>query len=158
MRCDENARIPFPTKQGNGPSSRDEEGKTGLFLSCGGSSVFLSSSDEYIGELPELYQGSQGSFQGSRGKVGFLSRRHSRKRPHHMLSEECADFSRVAAETWGSSRVTTGTSGTRSCGLRKPLCLALSVVSGVNWDIGVFWNGGMIPGVPPECPVETASS
>ena len=119
MRCDENARIPFPTKQGNGPSSRDEEGKTGLFLSCGGSSVFLSSSDEYIGELPELYQGSQGSFQGSRGKVGFLSRCRSGRRPHHTLSGECADFSRVAAETGGSSRVTTGTSGTRSCGLRK---------------------------------------
>ena len=30
------AGIPFPMKQGNGPSSRDEEGKTGLFLSCGG--------------------------------------------------------------------------------------------------------------------------
>ena len=119
MRCDENARIPFPTKQGNGPSSRDEEGKTGLFLSCGGSSVFLSSSDGYIGELIELYQGSQGSFQGSGGKVGFLSRCCSGKRPHHTLSGECADFSRVAAETWGSSRVTTGTSGTRSCGLRK---------------------------------------
>ena len=28
--------IPFQTKQGNRPSSRVEEGKTGLFLSCGG--------------------------------------------------------------------------------------------------------------------------
>ena len=27
--------IPFQTKQGNRPSSRVEEGKTGLFLSCG---------------------------------------------------------------------------------------------------------------------------
>ena len=26
----------FPTKQGNGPSSQDEEGKPRLFLSCGG--------------------------------------------------------------------------------------------------------------------------
>ena len=32
---DGNARIPFPMKQGNGPSSRDEERKSGLFLSCG---------------------------------------------------------------------------------------------------------------------------
>ena len=29
-------RIPFLTKQRNGTSSRDEEGKPGLFLSCGG--------------------------------------------------------------------------------------------------------------------------
>ena len=31
-----NAGIPFPMKQGKGPSSRDEEGQMGLFLSCGG--------------------------------------------------------------------------------------------------------------------------
>ena len=36
LRYDRNAGIPSPTKQGNGHSSRDEEGKTGLFLSCGG--------------------------------------------------------------------------------------------------------------------------
>ena len=29
-------RIPFPTNQGNGPSSRDEGGKSGLFFSCAG--------------------------------------------------------------------------------------------------------------------------
>ena len=34
LRCDVNAGIPFPTKQGNGPSSRGEEGKPGLFLNC----------------------------------------------------------------------------------------------------------------------------
>ena len=36
LRCDGNVGIPLWTKQGNGPSSRDEEGKLGLFLSCGG--------------------------------------------------------------------------------------------------------------------------
>ena len=36
LRFLQNAGIPFPMKQGNGPSSRDEEGNTGLFLSCGG--------------------------------------------------------------------------------------------------------------------------
>ena len=36
MRCDGNSGIPFPTKQGNGPSSQDEKGKPELFLSCGG--------------------------------------------------------------------------------------------------------------------------
>ena len=36
LRCDRNIRIPLQTEQGNGPSSRVEEGKPGLFLSCGG--------------------------------------------------------------------------------------------------------------------------
>ena len=40
LRCDGNARIPSPTKQGNGPSSRDEEGDPGVFLSCGGTLDF----------------------------------------------------------------------------------------------------------------------
>ena len=35
QRCDGNVRIPLQMKKGNGPSSRDEEGKPGLFLSCG---------------------------------------------------------------------------------------------------------------------------
>ena len=35
LRCDGNAGIHLQMKQGNGPSSRDEEGKPGLFLSCG---------------------------------------------------------------------------------------------------------------------------
>ena len=36
LRCDRNAEIPFPGKQRNGPSSPDEEAKTGLFLNCFG--------------------------------------------------------------------------------------------------------------------------
>ena len=36
LRCDRNIRIPLQTKQGNGPSSRVEDGKPRLFLSCGG--------------------------------------------------------------------------------------------------------------------------
>ena len=35
LRYDGNAGIPFPTKKGNEPSSQDEEGKPGLFLSFG---------------------------------------------------------------------------------------------------------------------------
>ena len=35
LEVDGNAGIPFLMKQGNGPSSLDEEGKTGLFLSGG---------------------------------------------------------------------------------------------------------------------------
>ena len=36
LRCDGNAEIPSLMKQGNRPSSRDEEGEQGLFFSCGG--------------------------------------------------------------------------------------------------------------------------
>ena len=36
LMCDGNVGIPLQTKQGIGPSSRDEEGKPGLLLSCGG--------------------------------------------------------------------------------------------------------------------------
>ena len=36
LRFDGNAGISSPMKHGNGPSSQDEEGEPGLFLSCGG--------------------------------------------------------------------------------------------------------------------------
>ena len=36
LRGDGDPGIPFQTKQGNRHSSRVEEGKTGLFLSCSG--------------------------------------------------------------------------------------------------------------------------
>ena len=52
----------FPMKQGNGPSSRDEDGKPGLFWSCAVPSLFLSSGDGYVGELLELPQWCQGPF------------------------------------------------------------------------------------------------
>jgi len=35
LRCGRNVRIPLQKKQGNRPSSREEEWKTGLYLSCG---------------------------------------------------------------------------------------------------------------------------
>ena len=66
-----------------------------------GPSLFLSSGDGYVGELLELHQKCQGHFRGSRGKVGFLSRRHSRKVPHHALMGESPDFSRVVAGNLG---------------------------------------------------------
>ena len=84
-----------------------------------GPSVFLSSGDGYVGEFLELPQGCQGPFRGSRGMVGFLSRRHSRKWPHLTLRGESPAFLELRQETWGPSRVTMGTSGTRSCCLRK---------------------------------------
>ena len=81
--------------------------------------MFLSSGDGYVRELLELPQGCQGTFRGSRGKVGFLSRHRSRKWPHLTLRGESPAFLELRQETWGPSRVTMGTSGTRSCCLRK---------------------------------------
>ena len=67
-----------------------------------GSAVFLWSGDGYVGELRELPQGCQGPFPGSRGKVGFLLRCCSSKRPHLALRGESPGFPRVAEANLGS--------------------------------------------------------
>ena len=48
-------------------------------------SVFLSSGDGYVRELLELPKGCQVHFRGSRGNVGFLSRRCNGEGPHLAL-------------------------------------------------------------------------
>ena len=58
--------------------------------------MFLSSGDVCVGEL-ELPQQCQGTFRGSRGKVGFPSRRHSEEGTHPTLRGESPGFSRVTA-------------------------------------------------------------
>ena len=63
--------------------------------------MFLLSADGYIGEIFVLHKGCQVPFQGSRGKVGFLSRCCSRKGPHLALRGEYPGFSRVAAGNLG---------------------------------------------------------
>ena len=80
MRQD--AGVPFLTKQGYGPSSRDEETITGLFLNCDWTLGVTLEGEGYVEELPELRQGRQGTFLVSRRKVGFLSRCSSGKEPH----------------------------------------------------------------------------
>ena len=108
--------------------------------------MFLSSGDGYVGELLELPQGCQRPFRGSRGKVGFLSRHRSRKWPHLTLRGESPAFLELRQETWGPSRVTMGTSGTRSCCLRKvqfpascegPLWIPLQSIPGPRSSSGV---------------------
>ena len=126
--------------------------------------MFLSSGDGYVGELLELPQGCQRPFRGSRGKVGFLSRHCSRKWPHLTLRGECPAFLELWQETWGPSRVTAGTSGTRSCCLRKvqfpascegPLWIPLQSISGPRSSSGLrrepqgsspvlTWNSGFL--------------
>ena len=108
--------------------------------------MFLSSGDGYVRELLELPQGCQGTFRGSRGKVGFLSRHRSRKWPHLTLRGESPAFLELRQETWGPSRVTMGTSGTRSCCLRKvqfpasyegPLWIPLQSIPGPRSSSGL---------------------
>ena len=77
---------------------RENEGSSSVVV---GPSVFLSSGHGYAGELLELPQVCQGPFQGSRGKVGFLSRCRSGKGPHLALREESPGFSPVAAGNLG---------------------------------------------------------
>ena len=52
LRCDGNAGIPSLMKQRNGPSSWDEDGEQGHFLSCGGT----------LGVSLECRLGWQGTF------------------------------------------------------------------------------------------------
>ena len=95
MRQD--AGVPFLTKQGYGPSSRDEETITGLFLNCDWTLSITLEGEGYVEELPELRQGCQGTFLVSRRNVGFLSRRCRGKGPHLVLRAESPGLSRVAA-------------------------------------------------------------
>ena len=63
--------------------------------------MFLLSGDWYVWELLELPQRCQGTFQGSRVKVGFLSRGHRAKGPHLVMRAESPGISRVAAGNIG---------------------------------------------------------
>ena len=78
-------------------------------------SVFFSNGERYVVEVLEVHQGCKGPFQGSRGKVGFLSRRRSRKGPHLALRGE-SGFSQVLGENLGFLSIYDGE-------LRDPLVL-----------------------------------
>ena len=97
LTCNGNVGIPFPAKQENGPSPRDEEGETGLFLSCCGTLGVPLEGRRGCWELPELSQWCQKNFRGSSGKVGFLSRGLSGKQPQLAWRGESPGISRVAA-------------------------------------------------------------
>ena len=57
--------------------------------------MFLSGGDGYVGEILELPKGCQVPFGGSRGKVGYLSRRCSGKAPHLALRVESPGLSPI---------------------------------------------------------------
>ena len=60
-----------------------------------GNSVFLSSETGISGNFFGLHQGCQVSFRISRGNVGFLLRRCSRKLAHLTMTGKPRDFSQV---------------------------------------------------------------
>ena len=66
LRCDGNAGIlSLPRRKGSLLSSYEAE--TGLLWMSAGFSCFLSSGDEYVGELLEVQQGCEGPSGSSRG-------------------------------------------------------------------------------------------
>lgn len=75
MSCDRNAGIPLPKKQGNGPSSQDqEEGELGFFMSCEGNLGVPLEFRRDVRERLELPQkGVKDTSVAQEGKVGFLS-------------------------------------------------------------------------------------
>ena len=60
--------------------------------------MFLSSADDYVGELLELHTGCGVPFGLSRGNLGFLLRCCSGKGPHLTLRGESHDFHQGLAE------------------------------------------------------------
>ena len=56
----------FPDQAGKGSLVSSYEAETGLLWMWAGLSCFLSSGDEYFGELLELQQGCDGPFGSSR--------------------------------------------------------------------------------------------
>ena len=77
------------------------------------------SGDGNVGDLLELTHGYQGPYQGSRGKVGFLSSHRSGKGSHLTLRGESPGFSPVVAANLGFLFSYDGSSGIHSCGFRK---------------------------------------
>ena len=63
--------------------------------------MFLCNGDGHVRELLVLHQGCQGPFQGSRGKVRFLTRQCFRKGLNIVWSGESPAFSRVAVGNMG---------------------------------------------------------
>ena len=101
MSCKGNTGIPFSTKQGNGPTSREKEGKMWFFLTCG----------RTLGVPLECRRMCQGSswvasklsrtLSRLKSEDGISLQRHSGKGPHLTLRGESPGFSRVAPENLG---------------------------------------------------------
>ena len=119
LEVDRKAGIPFPTKEGNGPSSQDEEGKTRLLLSCGGTLGVPLEWSQVCRGLVKLPKVCQGPFQAQEGRWNFSRDATVEKGLISHGGVNLLFFLKLWQETWGSSRVKKWTSGNRLCGLRK---------------------------------------
>ena len=108
--------------------------------------MFLLRANGNVGELLELPQECQEAFRAKRGKVGFLSRRHSGKGPHLTLKGESPGISRVAAGNsvplelcWGSQGPAHGASGKSSLQVscERPTGIPLQSLPGPRSSSGV---------------------
>ena len=108
-------RVFFPKHTGKGSLLSSYEADAGLLRMCAECSCFLSSGDGYVGELLELPQGCEGPFGSSRGYIHLPRHASAEIGLISPGGENLLDFSSCRR----CSRLTTGTSATRSGGLRK---------------------------------------
>ena len=118
-------------KQGRRPTSQLEEGKTGLFLTCGGKCSVPLECGRVSGKLLEFHKACQVPFRAPRGNVGFLWKRCSIKGPPQACRGEFRGFRGVVARSLGFLSNCVSTWGTCSCLLREIRSLALC---GAPWD------------------------
>ena len=164
LKCDRNGGYNFLTKQGKHPSSPASIPKRRLLWMWAGPSCFLSSGDGYVGELLELQQGCEGPFS----KFQILDV-ISLEKPQRKWASSRLEWrtSWIFSSCSRCSRLTTGTSGTRSGCLRKGQspCELLGGLSGflsrrcrglrpcvesvpepedsspvLTWILGYFWS------------------
>ena len=97
LRCAGKAGNSFQTKQGNGLSCRDQEGRRGSEEAVPGPSVFPSREPSVSGNFWGSHEGCQGPFCPSGRNRGLPLRRRGGQGPHLAKSWEPRGFSRVAA-------------------------------------------------------------
>ena len=139
------------------PLLRNKEGKPGLFLICVGTlGIPLKWRRVCLG-TPELPQGCQGPFRGSRGKVGFLSRSHIAKGPHLALRGESPGFSRDVAANVGLLSCLDGDfrdllMGPQENQVSKHVARGLSgFLCSHGWGGGTHWSWGQKLRVSLQC-------
>ena len=131
LKCRGNIGIPLQMKQGNGPSSREEEWKTRLFLSCCETQYF-----SHVGT------GISGTFQSCIKGVNTLSRFQKKrgisletllwKRATFRVEGRISCFFLSCGRKLGFLSSCDGTSGTHSCCLRE--VGSLLELRGARWD------------------------
>ena len=106
----------LPYETGKGCLISSYEAEMGLPWMCAGPSCFLSSGDGYVGELLELQQGCEGPLLKFQWLDVISLEKSLRKWASSRLEGKT---SWIFSSCGRCSRLTTGTSGTRSGGLRK---------------------------------------